>query len=80
MTLSLQPVFSVSDMCLCLADQRRYSLGFFIMGNSCSNLGIPPGKGPNAVGCTDFMMDHTAKVYTKTNIIHVFVYLCCFKY
>ncbi|XP_041831109.1 platelet-activating factor acetylhydrolase isoform X2 [Melanotaenia boesemani] len=31
------------------------------MGNSCSNLGIPPGKGPNAVGCTDFMMDHTAQ-------------------
>ncbi|XP_034755322.1 platelet-activating factor acetylhydrolase isoform X2 [Etheostoma cragini] len=32
------------------------------MGNSCSNhLGIPPAKGPNAVGCTDFMMDHTAQ-------------------
>ncbi|XP_075939889.1 platelet-activating factor acetylhydrolase isoform X1 [Anarhichas minor] len=30
------------------------------MGNTC-NLGIPPGKGPNAVGCTDFMMDHTAQ-------------------
>ncbi|XP_075994766.1 platelet-activating factor acetylhydrolase isoform X2 [Genypterus blacodes] len=29
------------------------------MGNTCSNnLGIPPAKGPNAVGCTDFMMDH----------------------
>lgn len=42
-------------------DQRRYTLGFFTMGNSCSNLGIPPAKGPNAVGCTDFMMDHTAK-------------------
>ncbi|XP_006793029.1 platelet-activating factor acetylhydrolase isoform X2 [Neolamprologus brichardi] len=32
------------------------------MGSSCSNhLGIPPGNGPNAVGCTDFMMDHTAE-------------------
>ncbi|XP_054474468.1 platelet-activating factor acetylhydrolase isoform X2 [Anoplopoma fimbria] len=32
------------------------------MGNNCSNhLGIPPAKGPNAVGCTDFMMDHTAQ-------------------
>ncbi|XP_044026360.1 platelet-activating factor acetylhydrolase isoform X2 [Siniperca chuatsi] len=32
------------------------------MGNTCSNhLGIPPAKGPNAVGCTDFMMDHTAQ-------------------
>ncbi|XP_041662011.1 platelet-activating factor acetylhydrolase isoform X2 [Cheilinus undulatus] len=32
------------------------------MGNACSNhLGIPPAKGPNAVGCTDFMMDHTEK-------------------
>lgn len=43
-------------------DQRRYSLGFFAMGNSCSNnLGIPPAKGPNAVGCTDFMVGHTAQ-------------------
>ncbi|XP_069559242.1 platelet-activating factor acetylhydrolase isoform X2 [Brachyistius frenatus] len=43
-------------------DQWRYTLGFFAMGNSCSNhLGIPPAKGPNAVGCTDFMMDHTAQ-------------------
>uniref|UniRef100_A0A8D3CD27 1-alkyl-2-acetylglycerophosphocholine esterase n=1 Tax=Scophthalmus maximus TaxID=52904 RepID=A0A8D3CD27_SCOMX len=32
------------------------------MGSTCSNhLGIPPAKGPNAVGCTDFMMDHTAQ-------------------
>ncbi|TNN37979.1 Platelet-activating factor acetylhydrolase [Liparis tanakae] len=32
------------------------------MGNACSNhLGIPPAKGPHAVGCTDFMMDHTAQ-------------------
>ncbi|XP_058469526.1 platelet-activating factor acetylhydrolase isoform X3 [Solea solea] len=32
------------------------------MGNTCSNhLGIPPAKGPNHVGCTDFMMDHTTK-------------------
>ncbi|XP_063757874.1 platelet-activating factor acetylhydrolase isoform X2 [Eleginops maclovinus] len=32
------------------------------MGNTCSNnLGIPQGKGPHAVGCTDFMMDHTAQ-------------------
>ncbi|XP_037541182.1 platelet-activating factor acetylhydrolase [Nematolebias whitei] len=29
------------------------------MGNSCSHLGIPPPKGPNLVGCTDFMMDHS---------------------
>nr|XP_020443828.1 platelet-activating factor acetylhydrolase isoform X1 [Monopterus albus] len=43
-------------------DQRRYALSFFAMGNTHSNhLGIPPAKGPNAVGCTDFMMDHTAK-------------------
>ncbi|XP_044026359.1 platelet-activating factor acetylhydrolase isoform X1 [Siniperca chuatsi] len=43
-------------------DQRRYTFGFFAMGNTCSNhLGIPPAKGPNAVGCTDFMMDHTAQ-------------------
>uniref|UniRef100_A0A665W2Q0 Platelet-activating factor acetylhydrolase n=1 Tax=Echeneis naucrates TaxID=173247 RepID=A0A665W2Q0_ECHNA len=32
------------------------------MGNACSNnLGIPPANGPNHVGCTDFMMDHTAQ-------------------
>uniref|UniRef100_A0A672ZA75 Platelet-activating factor acetylhydrolase n=1 Tax=Sphaeramia orbicularis TaxID=375764 RepID=A0A672ZA75_9TELE len=31
------------------------------MGNTCSNLGIPPAKGPHPVGCTDFMMDHTEK-------------------
>ncbi|KAG7508465.1 platelet-activating factor acetylhydrolase isoform X2 [Solea senegalensis] len=32
------------------------------MGNTCSNhLGIPPAKGPNPVGCTDFMMDHTTE-------------------
>uniref|UniRef100_A0AAQ5YDD2 Platelet-activating factor acetylhydrolase n=1 Tax=Amphiprion ocellaris TaxID=80972 RepID=A0AAQ5YDD2_AMPOC len=42
-------------------EPRRYTLGLFTMGNSCSNLGIPPAKGPNAVGCTDFMMDHTAQ-------------------
>ncbi|KAM9339711.1 platelet-activating factor acetylhydrolase [Symphorus nematophorus] len=43
-------------------DQRRHTLGFFAMGNACSNnLGIPPAKGPHAVGCTDFMMDHTVK-------------------
>ncbi|XP_034555320.1 platelet-activating factor acetylhydrolase [Notolabrus celidotus] len=41
-------------------DQWRFTLGFFAMGNACSNhLGIPPAKGPNPVGCTDFMMDHT---------------------
>uniref|UniRef100_A0A8C2WKR3 Platelet-activating factor acetylhydrolase n=1 Tax=Cyclopterus lumpus TaxID=8103 RepID=A0A8C2WKR3_CYCLU len=35
---------------------------FLAMGNACSsNLGIPPAKGPNAVGCTDFMMDHTTQ-------------------
>ncbi|KAL0967648.1 hypothetical protein UPYG_G00254990 [Umbra pygmaea] len=27
--------------------------------NSCRNLGIPSAKGPNTVGCSDFMMDHT---------------------
>ncbi|XP_022625301.1 platelet-activating factor acetylhydrolase isoform X1 [Seriola dumerili] len=43
-------------------EQKRYTLSFFTMGNTCSNqLGIPPAKGPNAVGCTDFMMDHTAQ-------------------
>ncbi|TMS12444.1 Platelet-activating factor acetylhydrolase [Larimichthys crocea] len=43
-------------------EQRRYTLSFLTMGNTCSNhLGIPPAKGPNAVGCTDFMMDHTVK-------------------
>uniref|UniRef100_UPI003AAD129E platelet-activating factor acetylhydrolase isoform X1 n=2 Tax=Centroberyx gerrardi TaxID=166262 RepID=UPI003AAD129E len=43
-------------------DQWRCQLSFFTMGNTCSNnLGIPPAKGPNAVGCTDFMMDHTAQ-------------------
>ncbi|XP_053300920.1 platelet-activating factor acetylhydrolase isoform X2 [Pleuronectes platessa] len=32
------------------------------MGNNCSHqLGIPPAKGPNPVGCTDFMMDHTTQ-------------------
>ncbi|XP_072218571.1 platelet-activating factor acetylhydrolase isoform X2 [Leuresthes tenuis] len=42
-------------------EQRLYTLGVFAMGNSCSNLGIPPAKGPHPVGCTDFMMDHTAQ-------------------
>ncbi|KAM9703421.1 platelet-activating factor acetylhydrolase isoform 1-T1 [Menidia menidia] len=42
-------------------EQRRYTLGFIAMGGSCSILGIPSPKGPNTVGCTDFMMDHTAK-------------------
>lgn len=47
---------------VCISDQRRYTLGFLTMGNACSNhLGIPPAKGPYAVGCTDFMMDHTAQ-------------------
>ncbi|KAM9778368.1 platelet-activating factor acetylhydrolase [Syngnathus typhle] len=32
------------------------------MGNVfCNNLEIPPPKGPNAAGCTDFMMDHTVQ-------------------
>ncbi|XP_054618268.1 platelet-activating factor acetylhydrolase isoform X2 [Dunckerocampus dactyliophorus] len=32
------------------------------MGNAFrNNLHIPPPKGPNAVGCTDFMMDHTVQ-------------------
>ncbi|XP_019713597.1 platelet-activating factor acetylhydrolase isoform X1 [Hippocampus comes] len=35
-------------------------LNFSTMGNmSCNNLEIPPPKGPNPAGCTDFMMDHT---------------------
>ncbi|XP_058469524.1 platelet-activating factor acetylhydrolase isoform X1 [Solea solea] len=43
-------------------EQRGCALSFFTMGNTCSNhLGIPPAKGPNHVGCTDFMMDHTTK-------------------
>ncbi|XP_034999289.1 platelet-activating factor acetylhydrolase isoform X1 [Hippoglossus stenolepis] len=43
-------------------DQWGYTLSYFTMGNNCSNhLGIPPAKGPNPVGCTDFMMDHTAR-------------------
>lgn len=46
-------------------DQRRHTASLLAMGNSSSNqLGIPPGKGPEAVGCTDIMMDHTAKVNT----------------
>uniref|UniRef100_A0A8C7PF28 Platelet-activating factor acetylhydrolase n=1 Tax=Oncorhynchus mykiss TaxID=8022 RepID=A0A8C7PF28_ONCMY len=42
---------------------QRCTLSLFAaMGNSCSNnLGIPPAKGPNAVGCSDFMMDHTVE-------------------
>uniref|UniRef100_A0A3P8P2I9 Platelet-activating factor acetylhydrolase n=1 Tax=Astatotilapia calliptera TaxID=8154 RepID=A0A3P8P2I9_ASTCA len=49
-------------VCFYLPDHRRSALSFFTMGSSCSNhLGIPPGNGPNAVGCTDFMMDHTAE-------------------
>ncbi|XP_062267152.1 platelet-activating factor acetylhydrolase isoform X1 [Platichthys flesus] len=42
-------------------DQWGCALGYFTMGNNCSQLGIPPGKGPNPVGCTDFMMDHTTR-------------------
>ncbi|KAG9347588.1 hypothetical protein JZ751_005158 [Albula glossodonta] len=39
-----------------------YKLRQAVMGNSCStNLGIPPGKGPNQVGCTDLMVDHTVQ-------------------
>lgn len=56
-------------VCFYLPDQRRSALSFFTMGSSCSNhLGIPPGNGPNAVGCTDFMMDHTAEVQAKENL------------
>lgn len=41
---------------------HRCKLSLLAMGNNCSNnLGIPPAKGPNAVGCTDFMMDHTVE-------------------
>ncbi|KAJ8397657.1 hypothetical protein AAFF_G00436560 [Aldrovandia affinis] len=40
----------------------RHKLHRTAMGNSCSNtLGIPPGKGPNQVGCTDIMVDHTVQ-------------------
>lgn len=51
---------------ICIStDQRRYTSSLVAMGNSSSNhLGIPPGKGPEAVGCTDVMMDHTAQVNT----------------
>uniref|UniRef100_A0A3P9GZM2 Platelet-activating factor acetylhydrolase n=1 Tax=Oryzias latipes TaxID=8090 RepID=A0A3P9GZM2_ORYLA len=44
------------------AEQRkRFSPWLAAMGNSCSNFGIPAGNGPNPVGCTDLMMDHTVK-------------------
>ncbi|XP_038818350.1 platelet-activating factor acetylhydrolase-like isoform X2 [Salvelinus namaycush] len=44
------------------SDQRCTLSLLAAMGNSCSNnLGIPPAKGPNAVGCSDFMMDHTVE-------------------
>lgn len=43
--------------------QRRNTLTVFAMGSASSNhLGIPPGKGPNTVGSTDFMVDHTNQV------------------
>ncbi|XP_060947628.1 platelet-activating factor acetylhydrolase isoform X1 [Limanda limanda] len=43
-------------------DQWGCALSYFTMGNNCSHhLGIPPAKGPNPVGCTDFMMDHTTQ-------------------
>ncbi|XP_055728282.1 platelet-activating factor acetylhydrolase-like [Salvelinus fontinalis] len=48
----------------CCNDLRCKLSLFAGMGNSnsCSNnLGIPPAKGPNAVGCSDFMMDHSVK-------------------
>lgn len=41
---------------------HRSKLSLLAMGHTCSNhLGIPKAKGPNAVGCTDFMMDHTVE-------------------
>ncbi|XP_046877623.1 platelet-activating factor acetylhydrolase [Hypomesus transpacificus] len=41
---------------------HRCKLSLLAMGNTCSNdLGIPRAKGPNPVGCTDFMMDHTVQ-------------------
>ncbi|XP_061560817.1 platelet-activating factor acetylhydrolase isoform X2 [Phycodurus eques] len=56
---------------LCPVDFEQYSplqirggikLSFSAMGNvACNNLEIPPPKGPNAAGCTDFMMDHTVQ-------------------
>ncbi|XP_071019454.1 platelet-activating factor acetylhydrolase-like [Oncorhynchus clarkii lewisi] len=48
----------------CCTDLRCKLSLFAGMGNSTtcsSHLGIPPAKGPNAVGCSDFMMDHTVK-------------------
>ncbi|XP_061667382.1 platelet-activating factor acetylhydrolase isoform X1 [Syngnathoides biaculeatus] len=37
-------------------------LSLSAMGNMvCNSLEIPPPKGPNAAGCTDFMMDHTVQ-------------------
>uniref|UniRef100_A0A8C8C218 Platelet-activating factor acetylhydrolase n=1 Tax=Oncorhynchus tshawytscha TaxID=74940 RepID=A0A8C8C218_ONCTS len=54
-------------MCLLPLTDLRCKLSLFAgMGNSttCSNhLGIPPAKGPNAVGCSDFMMDHTGTFF-----------------
>lgn len=69
---------SIIQVSLCLTEQRRYTLSFLTMGNTCSNhLGIPPAKGPNAVGCTDFMMDHTVKV-RKERKQHLSPYrMCC---
>lgn len=46
-------------------DRRRTKLGDIgcvaAMGSSCSQLGIPPPKGPNRVGCTDLMTGRSAQ-------------------
>lgn len=47
--------------CLC-PEQSRCTGGLVAMGSSSSRLGIPQGKGPEAVGCTDLMVDHGAQV------------------
>lgn len=55
--------FTTMPFVLLEAAQRRKTLTVFAMGSASSNhLGIPPGKGPNTVGCTDFMVDHTTQV------------------
>lgn len=56
--------------------QRRNTLTVFAMGSASSNhLGIPPGKGPNTVGCTDFMVDHTTQV-GKSKILSFWLTQC----
>ncbi|XP_053737385.1 platelet-activating factor acetylhydrolase [Synchiropus splendidus] len=40
---------------------RRELRSVAAMGSSCSQLGVPPPRGPRHVGCTDLMMGHTAQ-------------------